>query len=119
MKYFNRVSSLSELKLLHRRLAMLNHPDIGGDVSVMMEINSEYEIVKRRFLAYKQKFGQVSEGDLVMVNGSISEVIQVSPDRFKVKSTYSYRIAEFSKLDGICLSNPKFIATPYKSIQRW
>lgn len=119
MKYFNRVSTLSELKLLHRRLAMLNHPDIGGDVSVMMQINSEYELVKRKFLAYKQKFGHVTEGDLVVVNGSISEVIQVSSDCFKAKSSYSFRIAEFSKVDGVCLSNPKFIATEYKSIQRW
>ncbi len=119
MKYFNRVSSLNELKLLHRRLAMLNHPDLGGSMETMKEINGEYELLKQRFKVQNQKFGLVAAGDLVVVNGSVSLVIQVFKDSFKARSGYTQRVAEFSKLDGVCLTNPKFVALKHKSIQRW
>ena len=119
MKYFNRVSSLNELKLLHRRLALLNHPDLGGSMDVMKQINSEYELLKRGFTAHKQKFGNIVEGDLVVVNGSVSIVIQVYVHSFRARSGYSQRVAEFSKVDGVCLTNPKFVAIEHKSIQRW
>jgi len=43
MKYFAEVHTLDELKKKFRRLAMLNHPDVGGDTATMQEINAEYD----------------------------------------------------------------------------
>ena len=45
MKYFNNIHSLDELKKEFRRLAMLNHPDRGGDTATMQAINAEFEML--------------------------------------------------------------------------
>ena len=50
MKYFANCSTLDELKKAYRRLAMENHPDRGGSLDAMKEINAEYEA---RFNALK------------------------------------------------------------------
>jgi len=36
-------TTCEELKKLYRKLAMLHHPDCGGNVEVMKAVNSEYE----------------------------------------------------------------------------
>ena len=41
MKYFTNCRILDELKKEFRRLAMLNHPDRGGDEETMKAINNE------------------------------------------------------------------------------
>lgn len=43
MKYFTNCKNLEELKKEYRRLAMIHHPDRGGDVEIMKEINNEYD----------------------------------------------------------------------------
>ena len=43
MKYFTQCKNLEELKKEFRRLAMIHHPDRGGDVETMKIINLEYE----------------------------------------------------------------------------
>lgn len=45
MKYFENVNSLEELKKEYRRLAMKHHPDVGGDTTIMQEINAEHDIL--------------------------------------------------------------------------
>lgn len=42
-KYFQNCRSLDELKKEYRRLTLINHPDRGGDVETMKQINIEYE----------------------------------------------------------------------------
>ena len=43
-KYFNmKLETLADLKKEYRELALKHHPDKGGDVEVMAEINNEYE----------------------------------------------------------------------------
>ena len=37
--------TLEELKSLYRKLAMRHHPDRGGNVETMQEVNSEYDIL--------------------------------------------------------------------------
>jgi hypothetical protein len=44
MKYFNGIDTLDQLKTEYRRLAMENHPDRGGKVEVMQEINADFEL---------------------------------------------------------------------------
>lgn len=44
MKYFVNVSTLDELRKEYRRLAKVNHPDMGGSAEEMKVINIEYEM---------------------------------------------------------------------------
>ena len=41
--YFDSCHTLDELKTEYRRLARIHHPDVGGDVATMQEINRQYE----------------------------------------------------------------------------
>lgn len=43
MKYFKNIETLEQLKKEYHRLALKNHPDHGGDVEIMKEINAEYQ----------------------------------------------------------------------------
>lgn len=43
MKYFNNINSLGDLKKQYRLLALENHPDKGGSIEKMQEINNEFE----------------------------------------------------------------------------
>ena len=45
MTYFVNVKSYDDLKSQYRKLAMKNHPDMGGSVEIMKEINNEYDIL--------------------------------------------------------------------------
>ena len=44
--YFENVKTLNDLKAEYRRLAMANHPDLGGSTAVMQEINAAYDQIK-------------------------------------------------------------------------
>ena len=43
MKWFNNPQTLEDLKKQYKRLAMLHHPDRGGNTADMQEINNEYD----------------------------------------------------------------------------
>ena len=43
MKYFKNVKSLEDLKSQFKALARKNHPDAGGNIETMKEINCEYD----------------------------------------------------------------------------
>lgn len=49
--YFNGINSLDELKRQYRRLAMLHHPDVGGDPETMKAINNEHDALFERLKA--------------------------------------------------------------------
>lgn len=42
-QYFENVKTLNDLKAEYRRLAMANHPDLGGSTAIMQQINAEYD----------------------------------------------------------------------------
>ena len=42
-KYFNNTNTLEELRKQYKELLKQHHPDNGGNVSDMQEINSEYD----------------------------------------------------------------------------
>jgi hypothetical protein len=48
-KYFGECQTLEEAKALYRRLALQHHPDRGGDLRTMQEINSEYARFQSEF----------------------------------------------------------------------
>ncbi len=55
-KHFKNFNSLQEVKLLYRDLAKKHHPDRGGNVIIMQEINNEYEfIIKNRCFSFKSE----------------------------------------------------------------
>jgi len=110
MKYFNSLSNIAELKLIYRRLAILNHPDMGGDAEIMKRINIEFEQIKRQIEDRTKAFNNLTIGDSIVVNGSVSIIISITETTFTARSEYTNRQAEFSKTNGICINNPKFKA---------
>ena len=42
MGYFENVSTIEELRKRYRELLKKHHPDNGGDLATMQEINAEY-----------------------------------------------------------------------------
>ena len=116
MEYFNKYSSFNANRLIYRRLARLHHPDMGGNPEVMKRINIEFELIKKQHLNKTITFDHITVGDIVIINKSISKVTAVSKKTFTAKSEYTNRCAEFSKATGVCLSNPKFIASIPKKI---
>ena len=65
MKYFTNIHTLDELKKEYRRLAMLHHPDVGGDPEVMKAINNEhdalFEQLKKQHNASADEYHQTTE----------------------------------------------------------
>jgi hypothetical protein len=47
-KYFSTCRTVAEIKKEYKRLAMLHHPDRGGDTATMQAINAEYTAALRR-----------------------------------------------------------------------
>ncbi len=43
MSYFKNITSFADLKKQYRQLALVNHPDKGGDTAVMQAINQEFD----------------------------------------------------------------------------
>lgn len=65
MTYFTNCKTLDELKAEYRRLAMIHHPDRGGDLETMKQINAEhdalFEILKDRHNASADEYHQTTE----------------------------------------------------------
>lgn len=115
MNYFNNVQSIREATLIYRRLALLNHPDMGGSEDVMRNINMEYNLLKERLRNLDKDFDDIEVFDKIVVNGSPSTIISISNNTFIVKSDLTGRKAVFCRKTGRCLSNPKFTASRIKS----
>lgn len=43
MRYFTGIQTLTELKVLYKKLAFVHHPDRGGNLETMKHINNEYD----------------------------------------------------------------------------
>ena len=52
MPYIKNVQSYDDLKSQYRKLALVHHPDAGGDIKAMQAINSEYD---QLFAVWKQR----------------------------------------------------------------
>ena len=65
MKFFTNCRTLDELKAEYRRLAMIHHPDRGGDLETMKQINAEhdalFEILKKQHNATHDEAHQTTE----------------------------------------------------------
>lgn len=58
MKYFKKIDSFKDLKNKYRELLKANHPDNGGNVEIMSEINCEYDAL---FKIWKDKTPDLTE----------------------------------------------------------
>lgn len=60
--YFDHCQTLNDLKGAYKKLALKHHPDCGGDVRIMQDINAEYdrifEVLKRQDNAQAKEEGQ-------------------------------------------------------------
>lgn len=112
MKYFANCKNLEELKKEFRRLAMIHHPDRGGDQEAMKAINNEYDavfpVIKAKTAAQTAETAQSTRSEFYTANGwkgeryeagrSLKEIAQLVrayvkeffPDyRFSVRTHYA------------------------------
>ena len=72
MKYFTNCRTLDELKKEYRRLAMIHHPDHGGDTATMQAINGEYherfEVLKKQHNTTADEKHQTTEAPEEFIN---------------------------------------------------
>ena len=58
MKWFNNINTLDDLRRLYRKLAMEHHPDRGGLLLNMQEINHEYDLMSARLVNSNTQFSE-------------------------------------------------------------
>ena len=58
MKFFEGVKTLDELRKEYRRLAMIYHPDKGGDTVLMQILNDQYERLSKKLINSNSEFSQ-------------------------------------------------------------
>lgn len=110
MKHFVDVKCKSELKKKYRTLALTFHPDKGGRIEKMQELNNEFALLSKTWGVMPKSLPEVQEGNLVYVNSSKCIVTMVEHNHFKAKSTETSREAFFDKSTGYGLLNFKIRA---------
>lgn len=115
MKYFAQCKNLEELKKEFRRLAMIHHPDRGGDVETMKEINNEYDmmfpVLKAKTAAQTTETAQSTRSEFYTAHGwkgeryeagrSLKEIAQLV--RAYVKEFFpDYRFSIRTKYASMC-----------------
>ena len=76
--YFTACKTLEDVKKHYKNIAMIYHPDRGGDTARMQEINAEYaQILKNPFFSVSSKSEQEQE-DLLKYPEIINQVIGLS-----------------------------------------
>ena len=85
MNALSSAQSLRELKHNYRRLAKIHHPDKGGNLLGMQQINAEYERMQLRLkqaantpIFHHEDFSDVYVGMELYVNGTPVEVLAVA-----------------------------------------
>ncbi|MBN2274355.1 MAG: hypothetical protein JXR41_14435 [Bacteroidales bacterium] len=111
MNYFKETLSLEELKSNYRRLVMIYHPDVGGNVKDMQRLNAEYKYLNESFRTPPKSLKEVRIGNTVYVNNSRCIVTAVEKNIFKVKSLKTKKEAYFSKSTGYAMLNYKLRAS--------
>lgn len=62
MKWFNEnVKTVDELRKVYKKLLVSHHPDNGGNVSSMQEINVEYDYLFKRVQHEDAKYNDFNE----------------------------------------------------------
>ena len=80
MKFFFNIDNLQALRKEYHRLAVIHHPDKGGDLETMKALNLEFEVMSKRLINGDTSFSvnrkayetQVSEEIMEAINQVIS-----------------------------------------------
>ena len=75
MTFFNEVSTFADAKKLYKKLALEFHPDKGGDVEVMKQINAEYDFICAKILK-GEKLTDSEINDEIRLSQEFREKIQ-------------------------------------------
>ena len=107
-----------QLKLNYKRLALLYHPDKGGNEELMRELNTEYDYLKHFLSGHptqtkllKRKFATLRVGDTVYVNGTACDVVDVFDQSFIAQAKGRFKLAIFDRETGFAINNTKYRAT--------
>ncbi len=113
MRFFSDdIDSEVQARLNYKRLAVMYHPDRGGNEAIMREINQEYEIVKKKLRKIKHGLREIEVGDTVVVNGTECEVKAVFAETFLAQAKGRIRMAVFDKNTGWDVHSKKYKARP-------
>ncbi|MBN2611164.1 MAG: J domain-containing protein [Bacteroidales bacterium] len=115
MKYFKDVLTVEELKSVYRRLAMLYHPDRGGNIDEMKKINSEYSELSKEIGKTPDSFMNIRVGNTIYVNRTKCIVTSVERSCFMARSLETCRETYFSKSTGYAMLNFKYKASLCKN----
>jgi hypothetical protein len=76
--YFKDCTTLEEVKRRYKTLALLHHPDRGGETATMQEINIEYSnIVKNPLFSFDQQ-SKVNQDDFLKYPDLIDQVVKLN-----------------------------------------
>lgn len=77
MKWFKEVKNLDDLRKEYRRLAILHHPDKGGRVQDMQEINAEYDILNKKLISSNPEFSEERKVYETQVSEELREKVDI------------------------------------------
>jgi hypothetical protein len=75
IKYLYNCHTLEEVKRKYKELAMLHHPDRGGNTAIMQEINNEYEEIQKNPLFDFEKESEEDQEDFIRYPEIINQII--------------------------------------------
>ena len=75
IKYFYDCHTLEEVKRKYKNLAMLHHPDRGGNTATMQEINLEYEEILKNPLFDFSKQSEEDQEEFIRYPEIINQII--------------------------------------------
>ena len=113
MKYFFNCKSIEEVKQLYRTLAMLHHPDKGGDMEIMKEVNSEYErACKKQFFSANMNADEMNNAilDMEAYKEAINKVAPLEGITIELVGSWLWITGNTKPLASILKSEPaKFL----------
>lgn len=74
--YFENIKTVEELKEQYRKLALKNHPDVGGDTAIMAEINNQYDILFKKLKEGNQE-SVIDDGFKEVINKIINLNVKI------------------------------------------
>ncbi len=77
MSYFKNIETLADLRKEYHRLALLNHPDKGGNEETMKGINNEFERLSKLLINADSTFTQARKDYEYQVSEELQEIINM------------------------------------------
>ena len=74
IKHLKELESIDDVKSKYRQLSKLFHPDKGGSVAIMQELNSEYQYIINCFYTYRRDW----ENELYQLNKFNCQIAPIS-----------------------------------------